>query len=426
MLYCTLDMQHVIRRLRATSAPVFTVIAGGVGITLLMVFRLVSITNGQAAPAEVQTINLASGSFRALAQNHILDAPYLVPAGLVFRLTHSLFYTRLVSVAFGLLAVALVYYIVHKWHGYKVAALATLLFGCSSLLLHAARVVDPRILEPLVGLGLLALSAYSSRQQGSKQLLAWLIGAALMLYVGGAIWLVLLVVSLQWQRLVHCWRHSQPMLKAAGLTAFLLLVSPLVYYLVHSSHTVGLTAVWRWLGIATTEGQSFVASFAHTMVSVPTQLFWHGSASRDPEFWLGSLPAFGIATVVLIALGLYVYGARLRDWRWRTNLLLMAAGWLVIGLGLLHVLLLTPLLYLVAATGIAYLLHEWYSVFPRNPLARSGALILITVLVGLGALYGVRQYFVAWSHNVRTHTTFTCNLGATLPPPECVVTTIKH
>jgi hypothetical protein len=83
------------------------------------------------------------------------------------------------------------------------------------------------------------------------------------------------------------------------------------------------------------------------------------------------------------------------------------AGLLLVGLGgPVGLSLLVPLLYVWAAAGIAYLTREWLQVFPNNPLARSLGLGLIVLAVGLGCIYNLRAYFVAWPHNQTTRVTF--------------------
>ena len=64
------------------------------------------------------------------------------------------------------------------------------------------------------------------------------------------------------------------------------------------------------------------------------------------------------------------------------------------------------ILYLISATGITFLLKEWLSMFPINPIARILGIGLVTVAVLISAVYGIRSYFIAWPHNTVTKTTF--------------------
>jgi hypothetical protein len=58
--------------------------------------------------------------------------------------------------------------------------------------------------------------------------------------------------------------------------------------------------------------------------------------------------------------------------------------------------LLLPFVYAVIAAGISYVLDEWYSVFPRNPFARSFGLIVITAVVLMSSYYQITRFLVVW------------------------------
>jgi hypothetical protein len=61
-----------------------------------------------------------------------------------------------------------------------------------------------------------------------------------------------------------------------------------------------------------------------------------------------------------------------------------------------------PALAILSAAGLRYLYIEWRSIFPRNPLPLSFALVIISLLVGLQVAYGLRYSLVAWPHLAAT------------------------
>jgi hypothetical protein len=82
-------------------------------------------------------------------------------------------------------------------------------------------------------------------------------------------------------------------------------------------------------------------------------------------------------------------------------------GFVLVGMGgPVGLSVLVPLAFVVAAAGIAYLLHEWLKVFPRNPLARGFGVALVTVAVLVSCVYNLRAYFVAWPAVDTTQTIF--------------------
>ena len=60
-------------------------------------------------------------------------------------------------------------------------------------------------------------------------------------------------------------------------------------------------------------------------------------------------------------------------------------------------------LFTLAGIGIDYLLSRWYQTFPHNGPARSVGVISIGILLGLTAIVGWRQYFVAWAQDPQTY-----------------------
>jgi hypothetical protein len=55
---------------------------------------------------------------------------------------------------------------------------------------------------------------------------------------------------------------------------------------------------------------------------------------------------------------------------------------------------------------VALLLQQWFTVFPRNPLARLIGVLMVSLLVVLSAYYNTRHYFVAWPKNSQTEQVF--------------------
>jgi uncharacterized membrane protein (DUF485 family) len=72
--------------------------------------------------------------------------------------------------------------------------------------------------------------------------------------------------------------------------------------------------------------------------------------------------------------------------------------------------MLVPVVYLILTTGIAYMLHDWFKVFPNNPIARSVGIGVIAVAILLTSVYQTRSYFVAWRYSTETRQAFTAKL----------------
>src|SRR5690606_12968540 len=102
----------------------------------------------------------------------------------------------------------------------------------------------------------------------------------------------------------------------------------------------------------------------------------------------------------LFPLGLYYYF----KFRSLARAKLLGACFVIAGIllaveGPVTTALLLPLVYIVVAGGIALLLGQWLTIFPRNPFARSLGIILLTAAVTMSCVYSLRAYFIAWPNN---------------------------
>ena len=106
-------------------------------------------------------------------------------------------------------------------------------------------------------------------------------------------------------------------------------------------------------------------------------------------------------------LGAYFYATHFKNVRTRILVVLALLGSILTALnGPIGMSFLVPLAYLIAATGITYLLHKWLSVFPKNPVARVAGITLVTLAIAAAATYHVIAYYVAWQHNPDAVATF--------------------
>lgn len=230
---------------------------------------------------------------------------------------------------------------------------------------------------------------------------AWFISNSLLLYVPGMVWLVLL--NAIWQRAAV----KQTVLsyrswwgRLAVLVTGLLCVSPLLYGLaVGQAITISLTL----LGLPTA-----MPHLTDLLLNLRDAVLFVAIRGQAPtDLWLNHLPMLDAFMTVLCIIGAYFYGQH-----WRASRTRLLGSFLVVGLlliaagGSVTIGLLVPLLYLIAAAGIAYLLHLWLVVFPRNPLARGFGIGLVSVAVAVSCMYSLRQYFVAWPHHPATGAAF--------------------
>jgi hypothetical protein len=119
---------------------------------------------------------------------------------------------------------------------------------------------------------------------------------------------------------------------------------------------------------------------------------------------VASLPVLDVASGGFFLIGLYAYYKNSKLERTRIMVLTALFGIVLGALGeiTIAVVLLLPFVYSVVAAGISFVLDEWYSVFPRNPFARSFGLLIITSVVLMSVYYQATRFFVVWPQTPET------------------------
>lgn len=368
------------------------------GLAWLMLHGLGSLTGGLSA-GEAAAAKAPVGWHGIYHQP--LDLPLKLVRSVVFALSpgHGQTLTRLPNVLFGSLAIVSFACLIWFWHGTRTAIAAGLLFATSAWVLHASRLASFDVLYLWAVPTLLLLHVLLSRY--SQRVLVWygsLLIWGVMLYVPGLVWLILVEAWLQRSTLIDSWKHfgnwQQHLLYfVAGLVWLPLLV-------------IGLTRpgnLVNWLGLPAHLGSPI--HLLKQFAAVPVHLFVRGP--QYPDIWLGRAPILDVFTLTACLAGIYFYVTHPKASRSRLLASFALVGFILVGLGgPVGLSLLVPILYVGAAAGIAYLLREWLSVFPNNPLARGLGIGLIALAVSLSCVYNLRAYFVAWPHNQETGIVF--------------------
>ncbi len=364
----------------------------------LMLFRLGLLTAG-LSPVEHASANAIYG-WHGLGQSPFY-LPLNVVRSLLFSLAghHGALLTRLPNTVFGAMAIVLFALLIKYWHGNRTALLATALFACNAWLLHVSRLASNDVLYLWAIPLLLVTQLYMSRPVAR----AWIwygsiMICVLLLYIPGMVWFILL--SLYWQRagIVRGWQGYKLWWQRSLYVASGLIWLPLLLSRLTALHNLKL-----WLGLPV---HFAVDQVARQVAFVPVHLLVRGP--NDPERWLAHALLLDAFCLIAVLSGIWFYVAHFRATRSR----LLASYWLLgiilVGLGgPVGISLLLPLVFVFAATGIAYLLHEWLRIFPNNPIARKLGIGLVVIAVLVSCSYNLRAYFVAWPHNAYTLSLFT-------------------
>jgi hypothetical protein len=383
---------------RENSFDILIWLGFSVGVLVLLLIRLNRLTHGISAN-ESAFVGVPS-------VHHLLHDPLNLPIQLlqvifiklfgIHRLAHL---SRLPNIVLGALSIGCVTRLVYSWHGRRSAVLTGILFSCSAWTLHVSRFAsnDVEYLLAVPALLLIQASIHRLKQSKLKLLLAAL-SLSLLLTVPGLIWCVLL--SVYWVRadLVRGWRTLAVWWQRSLLVIFGLLWLPLIVIAFGTHQSVA-----NWFGFPE-QLTSSNQLFKH-FVAVPLHLF--GRGPQYPLLWLGKVPILDVFSLACCAVGIYFYARHFHASRSRILASFSLIGLVLIGLaGPVSLSLLVPILYIIAGTGITYLLSLWLKPFPVNPLARQLGIAVITLAVIISCLYNLRAYFIAWPNDPTTVTAF--------------------
>lgn len=296
---------------------------------------------------------------------------------------------RLVSAAIASLAALCFFLMARRWYTLRITVLATSMFLTSSFVLHAARFANVEVLNLLVIPGLMLIGSLLSTKAHDNKLILSIALLAAIFYIPGAWLFVIAGLIVYKSHMKAIWEKVSLRLRISGLFLLSAFLVPLVISFIHAP-----TKIIEWLGVSDYADLTVDTLFKNAL-AIPNQLFYHGPP--DATAWLPGTPILDIFAIAMLILGFFAYRAGEHPDRERIVFSSFGIAVLLVVLGGPSRLgLMIPLLYIVIANGIGYMLQSWFTVFPRNPLARSIGLSLIFAAVIVSCSYQLGRYFVAW------------------------------
>lgn len=358
-------------------------------------------------PLSLFTIRLASHSRgilpeeqRYLAQSDTVREVFQSPGFMPHRIAmyalqkvgiHHIIYYRAISVVIGLVAVWGFYYILTRWYTRRVALIGAALLSGSSLLLHTVRVALPDVLLLCI---LMTIAIGLWLQRTKKRLLALYVFVsvlALTVYIPGLIWVAVAALIWQGKRLARVIARQKTLHRCGLILTPVLLLAPAVASLglhpLEALTVVGLPA--HAIGV-----RELLSHAQDTLVGIA----WRHKGSSSN--WTPNTPVFDIITTAMIVLGFYSlrFEQKLRRSRIQLGILALTLS-LVLTMGPVTMVAILPAFYLLAAGGVAFMLQQWFTVFPRNPFARVVAVICICGAVLGITIYQTYRYFTVWPNH---------------------------
>ncbi len=345
---------------------------------------------------EQQTIS--DGLTIAAIRDNPINAPY---KALVWGL-HKLNITNLsdfryISVGIGLLLLIVFFAVVRHWFGFWISAISTFLLLTSSWFLHIIRLATPDVGQ----LAIIVLVGYGLWIKSHKlPYVALLFGVgltAISFYVPGLFWVMLIGIIHQRQYISNTLKKTKWLLPVA-VAMLIALITPLAWRVI-SEPQIAMTI----FGVP--DSLASALQVIKNIAVIPVRLVWHGPT--DPSIWLPGTPLLDLLSAVLALLGLYNFIQYRQLDRSKITMAFLLIAIVLSGLTnspLLGYLL--PVIYVLIASGIAFMINQWLTVFPRNPFAKGLMICLIFIAVSSVSYYQLSHYFLAWARHPETRATF--------------------
>lgn len=367
-------------------------------LVILLVGAIVLPKLGSLVPAPTaaeQPAALGITEYESLLSDPFFLPERVIQAGLVYIDQAGGTSLRMISVIFAAASLILLYWLLSMWHTRRIAFLSMLMLACSSLFLHQARWAEPDVMY-MTAIPVFLIGAILLKKKRYDRL--WpltVFSLALLLYLPGMLALVGLFLIFNFGKIRKTFKYLAAPLRTAAVGMLIIPLIPLMYSFWQKPWLLA-----TWIGLP--ENGLTIQSVLRNLYEIPKQLFVSGP--DDPLRWLSGTPILDAATIALVAIGIYSYSSGLYPVRWRVLAGLSLISVILISLGgLVSISLILPLVYIFTANGLALLLQQWFTVFPRNPFARSVGIIVVLIVVAAICGYHLTRYYLAWPHAPATY-----------------------
>ena len=363
----------------------------------LFLFRLTDVTPNFAS-VEIASQHMSSNL--TTIWHDPVNAPYKLLVWLPYTfITESALVTRIAASVFGAAIIWLFFLLLKQRYSKRQAVFGTAIFATSSLFLHASRLGAPYILQMAILLPfLIPLLWYNPRIPRNLIVYVMIAVCVAGMYIPGFLWLALAAILIYRKHILIVVKSMQQKHLAISSLLATILLTPLILASVRDlSVAKEVLGFGEQLPTIREFGTSFYENIRALIVQSPSK----------PELSLVGAPLLSAVDVVLAFFGIYHLWQkpRLASTYYVSGLLVLALILASLG-GNIQLTMAAPLIYFFVAAGIYYLLNQWLSVFPRNPIAKRLAVGLIVFLVTVSCAFHLRSYFVAWSHNEHTKAVF--------------------
>lgn len=368
-----------------------------IGGAFLVFNRLGSIPPGVSISEKVF---IQSSSKLSLIIKNPLNAPIKLPYLALGNLgVDSIVAYRAISGIFGLILILCFYRYTREYQTRRVSILATILLLTSSWFLQNTRLGLDYILLPLSMLILLLATRKLIKANNTALfsiLLGVVLGCTLYVPIVAPIFLLLVIFGLRSKSEKVKFRHL-----AIVVLSMAIILLPLILASIKNPNLI-----YDIFGIPTS---LLPVEWAKRILVIPVFLFAKGPF--NPINNLGRLPILDVFSSVLLILGVYASYFKLKEKNFRQIIIVLIASFTLIALnGEAVFAMIMPIIYIIIAYGVALILQQWFTVFPKNPLVKNIGIICVIISLSFISFYHIKRYFVAWPNHETTKVVFKSHL----------------
>ncbi len=373
----------------------FVITVGYIVFLISMIYFLTTIPS-DAAQTEVDTYRSVS-SIESISENP-LNLPYKAVTYVTTTLSDSVRALRAVGIILLGISTFALYRIVRTWHSSKVALFTSALFITNASVLAVARLASPLVLmlSWTLIISLLLWVRHGNYPKLAPYTLAFL--SAFIIYIPGAPYFFLLLAILFIKNITELFKNANLRTWILSILTVLVVLSPLI---ISSINDIEVLKQWLLL-----PSNLDLTTIPRNILRVPSAFIYR--APIDPLLNVGRLPVLDVAAGAFMLVGLYSYQKNVNLERTRIMLATALFSILLGALGQVTyaIIILMPFVYFTIAAGIAYIMQLWFGVFPRNPIARSFGIIVMSFVVSASMYYQVTRFLVVWPQTPETRATY--------------------
>lgn len=327
-----------------------------------------------------------------------LYLPHKLLSYIAVNFSDSVRAIRAVSILFLGISIVAIYRILKRWHSDKIALFATSMFALNATTLAVGRLATPLV---LILSWSIVISILMWLQHGKSRKVAPIslsVISTALIYIPGAPYFFILLGVLFGKKLLLVIKNLSTKVLVSAIIATIFAFTPLVLSFINNTN---LIKEWLLLPQSIEWG-----TVINNILKIPSAYIY--KTPVDPLLNIGTLPVLDVAAGGLFLIGAYAYHKKSKLERTKIMVLTGLFGIILGALGqvTIGIILLLPFAYSVIAAGISYILDEWYSVFPKNPFARSFGLLLVTLVVLMSVYYQATRFFVVWPQTPETRSTY--------------------